>query len=245
MADLTVIVPIFNEEEGIGRLEGGFDDYFSKTGLSVEVVLVDDGSTDNSLLEIKQLCEKDSRFSYISLKKNTGLSAALKAGFDACKSPWVGYIDADLQTAPEDFLVLEPFIRDFDLVMGNRTERKDNLTKRITSRVANGFRNWMLKDGVNDSGCPLKIMKTEMAQSLPTFKGMHRFFPALVQMMGGTVHQVPVRHFPRQTGYSKFSFKNRLLGPIIDTFAVRWLKSKVIRFRIQEASLKQLDHSNL
>ncbi len=236
MTDLTIIVPVYNEEEGISRLEPSFASFFSKTKLSVNVILVNDGSTDQSLLEIKRLCQKNSRFDFISLTKNSGLSAAIKAGIDACQSPWVGYIDADLQTTPEDFLLFEPFLDEFDLVMGSRTERKDNFTKRLTSKAANGFRDWMLKDGVTDSGCPLKIMKTEMAQSLPSFKGMHRFFPALVQMMGGKVHQIPVRHFPRETGSSKFSFKNRFLGPIIDTFAVRWMKSKVIQYRIKETS---------
>ena len=245
MNDLTIIIPVYNEEDGIDRIEESFQIFFYSTNLSVRVLFVDDGSTDQSLSRIQSICERNSQFQYISLVQNRGLSAALKAGFDHTESKWIGYIDADLQTSPDDFLLFESYLEDFDLVMGNRINRKDNLTKRITSRVANDFRNWMLKDGVSDSGCPLKIMKTEMAQSLPSFKGMHRFFPALVQMMGGSVHQVPVRHFPRQTGYSKFSFKNRLLGPIIDTFAIRWLKSKVIRYQIKETSLKQLDHSNL
>lgn len=233
MIDLTIIIPVHNEEEGIDRIEESFQAYLMKTKLSVSVLFVDDGSTDTSLLKIHALCTRNYGFGYLSFQQNRGLSAALKAGFDHCSSRWVGYIDADLQTSPEDFLLFEPYMKEYDLITGNRVDRKDNLTKRLTSKFANGFRSWLLKDGVADSGCPLKIMKTEMAQSLPFFKGMHRFIPALVLIMGGQVKQLPVRHFPRVTGYSKFSFKNRFWGPIADTLAIRWMKSRVIQYQIQ------------
>lgn len=233
MVDLTIIVPVYNEEAGITRIEEDFQSFFSSTKLRSKVLLVDDGSTDCSLEHIRSLCERNPQFEYISIVQNRGLSAALKAGFDHAKSKWIGYIDADLQTSPTDFLLFEPYIEDFDLVMGDRVDRKDNLTKRLTSKLANGFRSWLLDDGVRDSGCPLKIMKSEMAQSLPFFKGMHRFIPALVQIMGGRVKQLPVRHFPRVTGYSKFNFRNRFWGPIADTLAIHWMKSRIIRYQIK------------
>ena len=233
MVDLTIIVPVYNEEDGIIRIEACFQPFFSSTGLSVQVLFVDDGSTDGSLAKIQLLSRQNSKFKCISFDKNRGLSAALKAGFDHADSKWVGYIDADLQTSPEDFLLFEPFLEDYELVMGNRVNRKDNLTKRLTSKFANGFRSWLLEDGVSDSGCPLKIMKTETAQGIPFFKGMHRFIPALVLMRGGRVKQLEVRHFPRVTGYSKFSFKNRFWGPIVDTFAIRWMRSRVIEYQIK------------
>ncbi|MFN3996250.1 glycosyltransferase family 2 protein [Algoriphagus sp.] len=236
MCDLTIIIPVYNEEEGISRIEKDFQPFFSSTKLRVRVLFVDDGSTDQSLSQIHSICDRNSQFQYISLVQNRGLSSALKAGFDHAVSKWVGYIDADLQTSPEDFLLFEPYLNDFDLVIGNRVHRKDNLTKRLTSEFANGFRSWLLEDGVSDSGCPLKILKTEMAQSLPFFKGMHRFIPALILIMGGSVKQVPVRHYPRMTGYSKFSFKNRFWGPIADTIAIRWMKSRVIQYQIKAES---------
>lgn len=236
MLDLTIVIPVFNEEEGISRIEDAFQSYFACTSLSAQVLFVDDGSSDESLRKIQAICDRNSSFRYISFVQNCGLSAALKAGFDHADSTWVGYIDADLQTSPDDFLAFEPFIRDFELVMGSRVNRKDNLTKRLTSKLANGFRSWLLEDGVEDSGCPLKILKTDLARQLPFFKGMHRFIPALVQMMGGKVKQLPVRHFPRVTGYSKFSFKNRFWGPIADTLGIRWMKSRFIQYHITPES---------
>lgn len=236
MADLVIIIPVFNEEEGIDRLPSAFETYFSKTKLNVEVLLVDDGSTDSSLSKIKALCMQHAAFRFLALSENRGLSTALKAGIDHSNSTWVGYMDADLQTSPEDFLKLENHMHSHDLVTGYRMGRKDNLTKKLTSSFANGFRNWLLKDGVRDSGCPLKLMRTEVAKSLPFFKGMHRFIPALVKITGGSLIEVPIQHFPRVTGYSKFSFRNRFWGPIADTLAVRWMASRMIQYRIKNAS---------
>ncbi|OYX17652.1 MAG: dolichol-phosphate mannosyltransferase [Algoriphagus sp. 32-45-6] len=236
MVDIVIIVPVYNEEEGIGTLPSAFEKYFLKTDLDCSVLLVDDGSTDQSLLKIQSICEQNPKFDYISLDQNRGLSTALKAGIDHAKASWIGYIDADLQTTPLDFLKLEQYMLTHDLVTGYRVGRKDNLTKKVTSFLANSFRGWLLGDGVRDSGCPLKLIRSKTARELPFFKGMHRFLPALVKLGGGMVKEVPVQHFPRLTGYSKFSFKNRLLGPIVDSFAVNWMGGRMIRYQIKNQS---------
>ncbi|WP_268036434.1 glycosyltransferase [Algoriphagus sp. PAP.12] len=226
MSDLTILIPIFNEEEGIDRIPQAFESYLNETDLEVEILLVNDGSTDNSLEKIIEICRDNPQFNFISFSKNCGLSAALYTGFQYVNSKWVGYIDGDLQTDPMDFLKLEAFRLDYELVTGYRANRKDTWVKRQTSSFANGFRNWVLKDGVRDSGCPLKILQTKSAKKLSPFKGMHRFFPALIQIQGGKVKEIAVNHFPRISGESKFGFNNRLFGPIMDMFAVRWMKKR-------------------
>ncbi|NVK53800.1 MAG: glycosyltransferase family 2 protein [Flavobacteriaceae bacterium] len=246
MESICVIVPIYNEEEAIPKFPQEFSEYFELSSLSASVLLVNDGSTDASLDLIEKLCLEDSRFHFISLEKNSGLSSALKAGFDYAKTDWVGYIDADLQTKPTDFLKFEPYLDHFDLVLGDRSaSRKDSLVKKLSSRIANSFRDFMLHDGVNDSGCPLKILRRDLAVSIPFFKGMHRFIPALVLMNGGKVKQVPIAHFPRVTGKSKFNLWNRMLSPLQDTFAVRWMTKRNITYKISSFDILNQQNKSL
>ena len=170
--------------------------------------------------------------------KNAGLSAAIKAGIDYAESEYVGYIDADLQTAPEDFNLLLEDIASYTMVTGVRAERKDSVFKLVQSRIANGFRRMMTHDGATDTGCPLKVLHTDAAKRIPMFKGMHRFLPALVLLQdGGCYKQVPVRHFPRTAGKSKFHLWNRLWGPFADCFAYRWMKPRYINYTVGESDL--------
>ena len=149
----------------------------------------------------------------------------------------MGYIDADLQTDPDDFDLLLPHADDYELVTGIRTDRKDGFVKRVSSKIANGWRRMMTGDGVADTGCPLKVLQTATARKLPMFTGMHRFLPALVQMTGGRVLQVPVRHYPRQAGQAKYHLFNRLWGPFNDCFAFRWMKKRYLDYRIEDSNL--------
>jgi dolichol-phosphate mannosyltransferase len=232
--DLVVIVPVYNEQDSLFRLRAEMDIFLDACTLRAGVLFVDDGSVDDSLTRIREICRDSGRYGYISLERNMGLSCALKAGFDHCDSKWIGYIDADLQTSPSDFLHYLPYMDDYDLVTGHRHLRKDRLIKRLSSLLANSFRQAVLKDGVKDTGCPLKIIKADMARSIPFFNGMHRFLPALVQTLGGTVLEIPVKHFPRQEGVSKYRLSNRLIHPFLDTLAVYWMKKRSIRFRVSE-----------
>jgi len=233
MASISIIVPVYNEVDGISAILAAFLPYLEKTQLDAQVLFVNDGSTDGSLQEIEKVCREKSNCHFISFEKNAGLSAAIKAGFDFSKTDWVGYIDADLQTSPLDFLSYEPFMDEFDLITGKRVNRKDSFVKNMSSSFANWFRDSLLHDGVSDSGCPLKIIKTDLAVSLPFFKGMHRFIPALTLMQGGKLKEIPVSHFPRKTGKSKFNLWNRLLSPFVDTLAVRWMMKRKITYKIE------------
>ena len=229
----TIIVPIYNEEDNIARLESTFAEYLPKCIEKACVLFVNDGSKDSSLKGIEEICSRNKDFYYISFDRNRGLSAAIKAGFDTCESPLVGYMDADLQTAPEDFNLLLPHAADYTLVSGIRARRNDSGSKRIQSKIANGFRRMMTGDTATDTGCPLKVMQTPYAKRIPMFKGMHRFFAALITLQdGGTFFETPVRHFPRTAGQSKFHLWNRLIGPFQDCFAFRWMRSRYINYHI-------------
>lgn len=231
--ELCVIVPIYNEEDNISRLEKELSDFTAKSSVKSCILFVNDGSKDKSLPYIVDVCGKHSDLFYISFAENRGLSAAIKAGIDVAGSKYVGYIDADLQTTPEDFELLLPHREEYELVLGIRVGRKDTFGKRLSSKIANGFRRMMTGDGVQDTGCPLKVIKTDYAKRIPFFTGMHRFLPALIQLQKGKVMQIPVRHFDREAGQSKFHFWNRLVSPFMDCFAFRWMKKRYILYTIE------------
>lgn len=236
MKRISVLIPIYNEEGNIQNIKSKMDGYILSTQYQVSVIFVNDGSVDGSLRLIKNICSVDQNYTYISFSRNCGLSAAIKAGIDIADSEWIGYIDGDLQTSPLDFLKFEPFFDDFELVTGFRQERKDNRVKKLSSSFANWFRQSLLKDGVHDSGCPLKIIKTDFAKKLPFYKGMHRFLPALVKIQGGRVKEIPVSHFPRTEGHSKFHLWNRMFHPFLDTLLVFWMKKRRITYQVKESS---------
>ena len=233
---LTIVVPVYNEEDNLARVESEFVAYFKTAVAKSKVLFVNDGSKDKSLQIIKEICARNSDFEYISFTENCGLSAAIKAGFDHADTELVGYIDSDLQTTPEDFNVLIHEIGPYDLVTGVRADRKDKFVKNMSSKIANGIRRSFTHDGMDDTGCPLKIIKTAYAQRIPMFKGLHRFLPAMILLQHGKVKQVPVRHFPRIAGEAKFGVWNRLVGPLMDCFAYLWMKKKYINYKVGSTS---------
>ncbi len=235
--ELTILVPAYNEEENVERLEKELAEFLPKSSVSACVMFVNDGSSDNTLPMLQDVCDRNPHFYYLSLQKNGGLSAAMKAGIDNTFSRYTGYIDADLQTAPEDFNLLIPHMKEYQLAMGIRANRKDSGFKKLQSKIANGFRRMMTHDGVQDTGCPLKIMNTEYAKRIPFFTGMHRFLPALIQLQKGEVIQIPVRHFPRTAGVSKYHLFNRLVQPFGDCFAFRWMAKRYIDYTPGENNL--------
>lgn len=235
--ELTVVVPVYNEVESLPRVERAMREWLPTSPVKACVLMVNDGSKDGSLELMREICARNEAMYYISLAKNGGLSAAMKAGIDATHSRYVGYIDADLQTSPEDFNLLLEHIADYQLVMGIRAGRKDSFFKNLQSKIANGFRNMMTHDGAKDTGCPLKVMWTDYAKRIPFFTGMHRFLPALIQLQEGRMMQIPVRHFPRTEGVSKYHLWNRLIGPFKDCFAYRWMRKRYINYQIGEGNV--------
>ena len=236
MYEFTIIVPVYNEEDNLNRVEKELLAYSNIAIKKTAVLFVNDGSLDASLTIIKTICDRNEAFGYISFKNNKGLSAAIKAGFDHADTVLVGYIDSDLQTAPEDFNLLLHYIEEYDLVTGVRANRKDSFVKNMSSKIANGIRRSFTQDGMDDTGCPLKVIKTEYAKRIPMFKGLHRFLPAMILLQHGKVIQIPVQHFPRIAGTAKYGLWNRLLGPLMDCFAYLWMKKKYINYTVAKKS---------
>jgi len=238
--ELCIIVPVFNEEDNMVSLSRALAAYIEHASVATCVMFINDGSVDKSLEKIEASCREYPDMFFLGFARNCGLSAALKAGFDWADSPFCGYIDADLQTSPDDFELLLPYRREYELITGIRTGRKDSFAKRMSSKIANSFRRMMTHDGIEDTGCPLKIIRTDTAKRMPFFKGMHRFMPALVLLQEGKIRQIPVRHFERTAGKSKFHLWNRLTGPFIDCFAYRWMKKRYIRYSIETSNVERV-----
>nr|WP_321222981.1 glycosyltransferase [uncultured Psychroserpens sp.] len=232
----TIIVPIYNEADNIERLEKELIAFTTSSQTSTKILFINDGSTDSSQILIETVCDKYSNCDYILLSKNQGLSTALKAGFDSVTTELVGYIDADLQTTPHDFHLLLEHINHYDLVTGVRQNRKDSFVKKVSSTVANYARRLFTQDGMDDTGCPLKVLKTKNAKCIPMFKGLHRFLPAMILLQDGSVKQIPVQHFARIAGTSKYGLTKRLFSPLIDCFAYLWMKKKTINYKIKKQS---------
>ena len=225
---VSVVVPVFNEEESLSILQSELR--AALTGLDYEIVFVDDGSTDRSADKI----EAAPNVRVVRFGTNTGQSAALYVGVRAACGQIIVMIDSDLQNDPADIpRLIEEISRGADLVCGYRAKRKDTITKRLTSRIANFVRSRFTKDYVRDTGCTLKAMRRECADALVPFKGMHRFIPALIRGAGYRLVEIPVNHRPRRFGQTKYVFGNRALRATIDMFGVRWLLSRRLNYKIR------------
>ncbi|HYR23931.1 MAG TPA: glycosyltransferase family 2 protein [Chthoniobacterales bacterium] len=225
---VSVVVPVFNEEENMSILQSELRSALA--GLGHEIIFVDDGSTDRSAEKI----ERGPNVRLLRFEKNTGQSAALYAGIKAARGQTIVMIDSDLQNDPADISrLLGEISRGADLVCGYRAKRKDTITKRLTSRIANFVRSRFTKDYVRDTGCTLKAMRRECADALVPFKGMHRFIPALIRGAGYRLVEIPVNHRPRRFGQTKYGFGSRALRATVDMFGVRWLLSRRLNYKIR------------
>jgi dolichol-phosphate mannosyltransferase len=226
---VSVVVPLFNEEENISILQSELRAALG--GLDYEIVFVDDGSVDRTVDQIGTA----PNIRVIRFEKNTGQSAAIYAGLQAARGAIAVLIDGDLQNDPADIpRLLSEIECGADLVCGYRLKRRDTVLKRLTSRVANAIRSRFTKDGVRDTGCTLKAMRRECVSALVPFKGMHRFIPALIKGAGYRLVEIPVNHRPRRFGQSKYGLGNRALRATIDMFGVRWLLARRLNHKIRE-----------
>jgi glycosyltransferase involved in cell wall biosynthesis len=202
-----------------------------------EILFIDDGSADGSSDVLDRLAEQNPEIRVLHFDRNYGQSSAFDAGFKESSGELIITMDGDLQNDPADIGTLLPFTKDYDLVCGRRTNRHDNLVRKISSRIANAVRSAVTGDRVHDTGCSLKIFRRAAVAQLQMFEGMHRFFPALVLMHGFTVTEVPVRHYPRLHGVSKYGIGNRLFKGLYDLFAVRWMQQRCLRYRFRAPRL--------
>jgi len=227
---VSVVVPVFNEEENVSILQSELRAALS--GLDYEIVFVDDGSTDRSAEKI----ETAPNIRILRFERNTGQSAALYAGIRAARGETIVMIDGDLQNDPADIpRLLEQISRGADLVCSYRAKRKDTITKRTTSRIANFVRSRFTKDHERDTGCTLKAMRRECADALVPFKGVHRFIPALIRGAGYRLVEIPVNHRPRRFGQTNYGFGSRALRATVDMFGVRWLLSRRFNYKIRDS----------
>ena len=236
MLDLSVVIPVYNEEENLAPLWAELRPVVEGLGLDFEVVFVDDGSQDRSAEIVRRLREGDTRVRLVSLKANAGETAATDAGFKAARGRMVVTMDADLQNDPAD---IPPLLAELErsgatAVVGYRVNRRDGGWKRLQSRIANAVRNRLNGETIRDTGCSLKAFRADALRALPLFNGMHRFLPTLIKLHGGTVAEVPVRHRPRRLGLTKYGMWNRVFRSLADALAVRWMQRRALRYRVRE-----------
>lgn len=226
--DLSLVVPVFNEEENLPILVGEIAAALAPLDRSWELLLVDDASTDGSLAVMQRLAGSDSHLRIVRHARNAGQTATLASGFRAARGAIVVTLDADLQNDPADIPRLLAALDRCDCVSGVRQNRRDSLVRRISSRIANGVRNWATDESIADVGCSLKAYRREFLEHLPLFTGMHRFLPTLVRWNGARVSEIPVNHRPRRFGVAKYGIGNRLAKTIADLMAVRWMRTRWI-----------------
>jgi len=234
--DLSVVIPVYNEEENLPLLWPELRGVLDGLGLAFEVLFVDDGSRDRSAEVIRGLRETDARVRLVRLKANAGETAATDAGFRAARGRWVVTMDADLQNDPHDIPRLLSHLDEWDAVTGWRVNRGagDAFVRRISSRIANRARNALSAETIQDSGCTFRAFRRECLRGLVLYRGFHRFIPTLLKMRGYRVLEVPVNHRPRRYGRSKYGIVNRAFVAFADLLVVRWMKNRLLRYEIAE-----------
>jgi len=222
---ISVVVPVFDEEPNLEPLVAEIAAAFG--GLDYELLVVDDGSRDETASTLRRLAAREPRLRALRHDRNYGQSAALATGFAAARGELLVTLDGDLQNDPADApRLLAELERGFDVVSGVRRRRQDSWVRKVSSRLANGVRRRVLDDGITDVGCSLKAYRTRVVKRLPPFHGMHRFLPALARMEGARVTELAVAHRARRFGKSKYNISNRLWRGIADLLGVWWLKRR-------------------
>ncbi len=225
---ICIVVPLYNEEEALNPLANEIRKALKKVGISYQVLFVDDGSTDNSLNIIKEICRTDKRFKYISFRKNYGKSAALQMGFKNASGDAVITMDADLQDDPNEIQnLLVKLDEGFDVVSGWKKKRHDPFIKKISSRFFNFITRIFSGIKIHDFNCGLKAYKIEVVKNIRVYGELHRYMPVLAKWQGFTISEVIVNHHPRRYGKTKFGI-SRFFKGFVDLitviFATRYIK---------------------
>jgi len=228
--NLSVVVPVFNEEKNIKILYQELIDVLIKLDLTFEIIFIDDGSTDKSLAILSELQENDSRIVVISFRRNFGQTAALSAGFDYARGDIIVTLDGDLQNDPEDIpQLLQKLSEGYDIVNGWRFDRKDSFfSRRLPSIIANKIISYSTNVKLHDYGCTLKAFRKEITQNIKLYGEMHRFIPAIASGMGSEVAEVKVNHRERKFGKSKYGI-SRTIRVVLDLITVKFLLSYATR----------------
>jgi glycosyltransferase involved in cell wall biosynthesis len=227
---LSVVIPIYNEEDSIEQLFAGLKQVLEGLSTSYEIVAVDDGSTDGSFQVLKRLHLADSSLRVIRLRRNFGQSAAFAAGFDQARGEVIVSMDADLQFDPADIRrLLDKIAEGYDIVSGWRVARKEGFfTRRLPSKVANWLISRITGVRLHDYGCSLKAYRAEVIRNVRLYGELHRFIPALASSMGVRLTEVEVSHQRRQYGESKYNL-SRTVTVLLDLVTVKFLLSYASR----------------
>lgn len=223
--DLSIVIPIYNEEESLGKLYDALMRALPPLGKGYEIICVDDGSTDRSFKILEKLHQQDSRLKVISFRRNFGQTAAISAGFDHAKGGVIITLDADLQNDPADIpKLLKKLDEGYDIVSGWRYARQDNPLRVFPSKVANFVISALSGVYLHDYGCSLKAYRAEVVKNIRLYGDMHRFIPAVAKQVGARVGEIRVQHHLRRFGRSKYGF-SRILKVFLDLFLLKFLLS--------------------
>lgn len=223
---LSVVVPIYNEEESIPHLYARLREALDQLGRPYEILAIDDGSRDRSFGLLRDLAVRDGRWRVVRFRRNFGQTAGFAAGFARARGEWVVTIDADLQNDPHDIaMLLAKAEEGFDVVSGWRAKRQDPfLNRRLPSQLANGLISWATGVRLHDYGCSLKVYRAEVVKQIDLYGELHRFIPAIASWQGVAVTELPVNHEARKYGTSKYGI-GRTTRVVLDLITVRFLLS--------------------
>lgn len=229
----SVVVPFYNEADNLPPLIAEIDAMLRVLGEPAEIILVNDGSTDNFE---QPSTSPGYPIRWLSLDKNSGQSAAMYYGMQAARGEFIITLDADLQNDPQDApqLYRKLVEENLDMVTGVRAKRNDNFVRRASSKIANAVRGSLLQDHTSDTGCTLKVLRAEPAKRLPGWNGMHRFMPALILSAGYKIGEMPVNHRARHAGVSKVAGGKRAVRATVDLLGMLWFCRRQFRGRIKE-----------
>jgi dolichol-phosphate mannosyltransferase len=233
---LSICVPVYNEAENLPLLHEAIVAVVGPAKIDTEILLVDDGSTDGSWVQIEKLVEKDARVRGLKFRFNCGETAASDAGLRAARGKYVMTMDADLQNDPKDIpKFIEALSKGPDCVCGTRVAVRgqgDSFIRVASSRIANWVRNKLSDEKISDAGCTYRAFRRECVDKLKLYRGLHRFIPTLLKMEGFTVVEIPVSNNPRLHGESKYGVWNRLFKSFRDLLAIRWMKSRLLGYQV-------------
>jgi dolichol-phosphate mannosyltransferase len=229
VAEISIVVPVYNEADNILPLAQEVADAMSRQVRSYELLFVDDASTDETWTRIQEAQRRDRRVRGLKHRQNSGQSAALWTGLQNSSSPIVATLDGDLQNDPADLPRLLAELERVDFVSGKRLSRQDTFVRRASSRIARWARRLILKVDFADTGCAMRAFKRSALEGVFPFNGLHRFLPILVHGNGATTLEVPVNHRRRVAGVSKYGVWNRLGRGIYDLIALGWYQKRRLR----------------
>ena len=246
---LSIVIPVHDEQDCIPLLIEAIDQAMPAS-LTYEIIVVDDHSQDQTWSVLMQLQQRFNQLRLLKHSRNAGQSAAVISGVKAARYAWIATLDGDGQNNPQDIPKLiatlqeQPESPQGYVIAGHRVNRQDTVIKKLSSRVANAVRGWILKDHCPDSGCGIKLFPKSGFLALPHFNHIHRFIPAMFHALGITTINVPVQHHQREHGRSKYGLNNRLWVGISDMLGVVWLRKRPFYVESTPASVTTTEPSH-